>query len=232
MAATAQPLLPFDTWPDNIEQADVVANDNARRAEVIATPAVSFESSQPVSPSDGEVYILSAAWGDEVEGTLAYYFDGAWTYWLPYDGLIKEVAGDPYRYEAGSSDDWFPYTTPGAVAWGAITGTLADQTDLDAALNTFSVITEGSAFTATVGTHDSLRRYIRAGGNVTFDDAQPYTAGMAFNIRATGSISLVEDGVTLTVPSGGTLAMTTGMAVTVIMTGATAGDVIGQTVPA
>lgn len=96
----------------------------------------------------------------------------------------------------------------------------------------YSIVTEASAFTADPGTHDGLFRYIRSGGDVTFDDAEPYTAGMVFNIRATASIELLEDGVTLTPPAGGTLELSSGMAVQVVMTSATAGDVIGQTVAA
>ena len=96
----------------------------------------------------------------------------------------------------------------------------------------YTIITEASAFTATPGTHDGLFRYIRAGGNVTFNSSQAYTAGMVFNIRATGAVTLVGAGVTLTPPAGGTLGMTAGMSVQVVMTSSTAGDVIGQTVAA
>lgn len=95
-----------------------------------------------------------------------------------------------------------------------------------------TIITEASAFTADPATHAGRSRYIRAADDVTFDDAEGYTAGETYNIRATAAIDLVEDGVTLTPPSGGTLALATGMAVTIIMTSSTAGDVIGQTVPA
>lgn len=96
----------------------------------------------------------------------------------------------------------------------------------------YTIITEAGAFTATVGTNDGLFRYNRCGGDVTFDNAQPYTAGMVFNIRATAAVELVEDGVTLTAPAGGTLELTSGMSVQIVMTSPTAGDVIGQTVPA
>jgi len=96
----------------------------------------------------------------------------------------------------------------------------------------YTIITEASAFTATPGTHDGLFRYIRAGGNVTFNSSQAYTAGMVFNIRATGAVTLVGTGVTLTAPAGGTLGLTAGMSVQVVMTSSTAGDVIGQTVAA
>jgi len=95
----------------------------------------------------------------------------------------------------------------------------------------YTIITEASAFTATPATHAGLMRYIRAGGNVTFNNAQSYTAGMSFNIRATGAVTLAGTGVTLTPPAGGTLGLTAGMAAQVVMTSSTAGDVIGQTVP-
>lgn len=94
----------------------------------------------------------------------------------------------------------------------------------------YTIVTEASSFTVEVGVHDGLATYTRAAGNATFDNAEPYTAGMTFPIRATASIELVEDGVTLTPPAGGSLFMDSGMAVQVIMTSATAGDVIGQTV--
>jgi len=96
----------------------------------------------------------------------------------------------------------------------------------------YTIVSEASAFTATPGTHDGLFRYMRAGGNVTFNSSQAYTAGMVFNIRATGAVTLVGTGVTLTAPAGGTLGLTAGMSVQVVMTSAAAGDVIGQTVAA
>lgn len=109
--------------------------------------------------------------------------------------------------------------------------TTQDIADLAAAAGAaYTIVTEASPFTADPGTHDGLFRYIRAGGDVTFDDAEPYTAGMVFNIRATASIELIEDSVTLTPPDGGSLELDAGMAVQVVMTGATTGDVIGQTV--
>ncbi|HEY8354568.1 MAG TPA: hypothetical protein VIK69_06075 [Methylophilaceae bacterium] len=125
----------------------------------------------------------------------------------------------------------------GSASWGGITGTLSDQTDLQSALdakadNAYTIVTEGSAFTADPGTHDGLTRLVLAGGDVTFDAAEPYTSGMTFNIRATAAIELIEDGVTLDPPAGGTLELGAGMAVQVVFTGATTAVVIGQTVAA
>lgn len=110
--------------------------------------------------------------------------------------------------------------------------TTQDIADLAGATGAYTIVTEAGAFTATPGVHDSLFRYVRAGGDVTFDNSWTYTAGMVFNIRATTVIEIIEDGVTLTPPAGGTLGLDAGMAVQVIMTSATAGDVIGQTVAA
>ncbi len=108
MAATAVPLLPFDVWPAGIEQAATPANDNALRAEVIARDALSFEATQPSlsSPSDdGSLYILSASWGEEVTGTLAFFTDDTWYYFIPYEGMVKRVGAVFNEYTAGA---WQP----------------------------------------------------------------------------------------------------------------------------
>lgn len=97
---------------------------------------------------------------------------------------------------------------------------------------TLTIITEASAFTAAPATHAGLSRYIRAGGDVTFDNAEGYTAGQVFNIRATAALDLVEDGVILSPSYGGTLSLEAEMAVTVVMISPTAADVIGVTVAA
>lgn len=122
MAATAQALLPFDVWASGTNQNSIPANDNALRAEVIAKPALSFEATQPslTAPGDnGELYILSAAWGDEVTGTLALFQAGAWSYWTPYEGMVKAVAGIVYEYVSG--------------AWQAYYSSLGDYADDTAA---------------------------------------------------------------------------------------------------
>lgn len=107
MAATARPLIEFSVWPSSIDQAATPANWNALRSEVIARPALSFEATQPVSPADGDLHVLSAAWGDEVAGTLAYYRDGAWTYWEPFLGQVKQIGAVFYQYQPDSSGEWY-----------------------------------------------------------------------------------------------------------------------------
>lgn len=97
---------------------------------------------------------------------------------------------------------------------------------------TVSIITEASTSTMDPATHAGLNRYIRAADDVTFNTAESYTAGEVYNIRATAALTLIGTGVTLTPPAGGTLDLDAAMSVTVVMTASSAGDVIGQTVPA
>lgn len=99
-------------------------------------------------------------------------------------------------------------------------------------VGTYAIVTEPSAFTAAPGTHDGLARYVRAGGDVTFDSAEPYVSGMVFNIRATASIQLVESGISLAPTYGGTLALEGGMGVQVVFTSGAAAEVNGLTVSA
>lgn len=109
MAATALDLLPFETWPSQIDQASDPANNNALRAEVIARPAISFISSLPGSPSEGDLHVLDVDIGDEVAGTLAFYTSGAWTYWNPVEGMLKRIGTDYYTFDPDSSAEWQPY---------------------------------------------------------------------------------------------------------------------------
>lgn len=152
---------------------------------------------------------------------------------VSYDNAVSGLAATDVQ----AAIDELAAAPGGSTDWGDIGGTLSDQTDLQAALDAkasrrYTIVTEASAFTATVGTHDGLDTYTRAGGNATFNVAQAYVAGMTFPIRATGTVTLVGTGVTLNPPSGGTLGMTAGMAVQVVMASPTTADVIGQTVPA
>lgn len=94
------------------------------------------------------------------------------------------------------------------------------------------VLEETAAFTASPAAHAGKSRYIRAGGDVTFNNVEGYAPGHVFNIRASADIELVGLGVTLTPTHGGTLGLDARMAVTVIMTSPTTADVIGLTVQA
>lgn len=122
---TVRPLIEFETWPVGISQAATPANWNALRAEVIARPAVGFQASQPGSPLDGDLYVLSGDWGNTYfdldnneitnpAGLLAYFREGAWSFWLPFDGQMKQIGGSYYEYSVGSESDWEAFN-PGAA---------------------------------------------------------------------------------------------------------------------
>lgn len=214
----SDPILPLLEWPSGIQQASVPANENALRNEALSMPALGVANDE-ISPIDGDIWIVgdtpAGAFAEFDENDIALFRDG-WHAWAPVEG-VRLVVNDVRKVYAGTGgwiDD--PSITGGGGGGGMS--------------RAYTIVTEASAFTATVGTHDGLDTYTRAGGNVTFNSSQPYVAGMTFPIRATGAVTLVGTGVTLTAPSGGTLAMTADMAVQVVMTSATTADVIGQTV--
>lgn len=219
----SEPIFPLLEWPEGIAQASVPANENALRLEALARSCRGVENNV-TTPLDGDVYLVGGTpagnFAGFEENDIAFArvddFDNvSWYAWAPVDGVRVTMEDGSRKVFVGESTD----------AW-------QDESGGGGGSSAYTIITEASAFTADPGTHDGLTRYIRAGGDVTFDDAEPYTAGMTFNIRATGAVELIGDGVTLTPPAGGTLELTAGMAVQVVMTSATAGDVIGQTVAA
>ncbi len=121
MAATARPLLPFDPALAGSSQLSIPLNDNALRAEAQGRAALGFQASQPslASPADdGKLYILSAAWGDEVIDTIALFRAGSWSYWTPYDGLIKRVGATEFRQYRTASGDWEVYAPGGGSTQG------------------------------------------------------------------------------------------------------------------
>jgi len=171
--------------------------------------------------------------GTVQEGTRRIVvFDGALT--LTHNGtsLILPTGANI----ATAAGDVATFVSEGAGNWRCVGYTKADGTPLAGggapASDDLTIVTEASAFTAVPATHSGRSKLILAGGDVTIDDAETYAAGNVFNIRATAALDLVEDGVTLTPPAGGTLSLDADMSVTVAMTGATTGVVIGQTVAA
>lgn len=149
---------------------------------------------------------------------------------LDYTDVLAR--GDKIELEQGEA----PTNTSGHTTLGDLADWVADEIGGGGggggAARRYTIVTEAAAFTATPATHAGLDTYTRAGGNVTFNSAEGYAAGEVYPIRATAALSLAGTGVTLTPPAGGTLALQLGMAVQVVMTSPTAGDVIGQTVPA
>lgn len=169
----------------------------------------------PGSPVNGDRYIVGAsatgAWATH-DDELAIYRDG-WQFYAP------PAAGVPIIKNLYDGTDW-----------ECVAGVWAEKAGGGGGSTTTTIVTEGSAFTAETAAHAGTNKLILAGGDATFDNAETYAAGATFNIRATAAVELIEDGVTLTPPAGGTLELDADMSVTVVMTSSTAGLVIGQTV--
>ena len=168
-------------------------------------------ANRPVSLSltPGALGIFHASDTDE----LWLWVEGAWISRGSGGGGIPDAPSDGKLY--GRKDSaWEEVEIPGPVPDG------------------LTVITESAAFIASPTTHAGLSRYIRAGGDVTFDSGEGYEAGQVFNIRAVAALELMESGVALSPTYGGTLILEDGMSVTVVITSPTTADVIGLTVAA
>lgn len=210
-----EPKTGLTFWPPGALQPDLLFNALLYWLAAWAQPLVlGIKNDPPDSPADGDAYLVgvgTGAWsGHDNEQARWDDESGIWRFFAPFEGYeIRNLdTGDLLIFDGSD--------------WGAAPG----------GVNAYTIVTESSAFTADPGTHDGLTTLTLAGGDVTFSDSEPYTEGMTFNIRATSPIELLEDSVTLDPPAGGTLDLDAGMAVQVVMTGATTGIVIGQTVPA
>jgi hypothetical protein len=116
----ARPLLPFDPAPSGSALLSIPANDNALRAEVIGAAAIGFQATQPTltSPADdGKLYVLSAAWGAEPINTLALFRAGSWSFWTPYNGLLKRIGASAFFQFNTGANTWDSYS-PGASTQG------------------------------------------------------------------------------------------------------------------
>jgi len=133
------PLTPYERWESGTNQNSVPANNNSLRDEIFNTDGIANDvTAQPGSPADGDWYIIPAAatgtqWATFAEDSVAIFYGGNWYEFVPAEGNKVSVAGVLSIYSG--SGGWAPITLPAAATWGAITGTLPDQTDLQAALD-------------------------------------------------------------------------------------------------
>lgn len=205
----SDPILPLAVWQSGTNENSLPANDNALRLEALSREVLAIANT-PSSTNDGDVFIVGdTPAGDFAsfdEDDLTIYRGGTWYAWAPVTGIVVNVAGTLYAWDTGWSE----------IGGGGGQGV--------------TIVTEASTSTMAPATHGGRNKLVRAADDVTFNTSESYAAGDVFNIRATGALSLLETGVTLTPPAGGTLELDAAMAVTVVMTSSSAGDVIGQTV--
>ena len=116
-------LIPFDPWVSGTNQNSIPANDNAMRAEVLAAGVIADDvTAQPGSPADGDLYIIPSGatgtqWATFAEDSLAYYMDGTWYEFTPYENLLKVVDGVVKIYDGA---DWVEYGGGGGGSGGPL----------------------------------------------------------------------------------------------------------------
>jgi hypothetical protein len=94
-------------------QKHVTVNESLLRLDaLVQLAAVSATvAAQPVSPADGDIYILpagktGAAWGAMADGALAYYRDGVWEQLTPKPGWRCVAVDTQTLYVRGVSSWW------------------------------------------------------------------------------------------------------------------------------
>ena len=190
------PILPFAVWASGTNQNSIPANDNSLRNQILNGLVISDSTdAQPVSPSDGDIYIMTgAASGDQWslfdEYDLAIFDSGTWYAFAPVDGISVNLAGT-WVYWSGAA--YVPISLGGAGAPVIeLAGTAYDMGDLTP--GAWHVFTSGSAVTITVED----------------DSVEPVPANAEYGLEARGSggVTLVEDNLaTIIPPKGGTLEM-------------------------
>lgn len=109
------PLLPFAVWQSGTNENSLPANDNSLRDEARSREVLSkVTTAQPVSPGDGDVYIIPPAatgtqWATFDIDDITIYRDGTWYAWAPVSGLVVNVNGTLEQYT-------------GSAGWAAVGG--------------------------------------------------------------------------------------------------------------
>lgn len=102
------------------------------------------QTSPPVSPSDGDLHIVSAGatgeWLGQENNMARYVAEGSFWQFLEAGTQVRLVVNND---DAGlyfwNVSAWSPISASGVV-WGSVTGTLSDQTDLQSALDAKATI--------------------------------------------------------------------------------------------
>lgn len=104
----SEPILPLAVWQSGTNENSIPANDNALRLEALSRLVISkLVSAQPVSPEDGDVYIIpsgatGAQWEDFDQYDITIYRSGTWYAWAPVDGIVVNVNGGLQEFSGSS----------------------------------------------------------------------------------------------------------------------------------
>lgn len=212
------PILPLAVWQSGTNENSIPANDNALRLEALSRLVISMiVTAQPVSPADGDVYIIPAAatgtqWATFDEGDLTIYRGGNWYAWAPVPGIVVNVDGALNEWEGS--------------AWVGIGG--------GGGGGGASVVPEsGTNLDATTSNSGNYTRFTNASPKTyTFDDAESYTVGAEYHGRnvGAGDLTIVEAGsMSINLPAGGSLVIPQGGTFTVKIVGVGEADLFGLT---
>lgn len=106
----ADPIIPFAVWESGTNQNSIPANDNSLRNEVLNGLVISKAvTAQPVSPSEGDIYIIAAThtgaqWSTFDPDDLVIFSGGTWYAFAPAQGVV--VNFDAHQEQYTGSSGW------------------------------------------------------------------------------------------------------------------------------
>lgn len=212
------PILPLAVWQSGTNENSIPANDNALRVEAMSREVISKTvTAQPVSPSDGDVYIIPMSatgtqWATFDPDDLTIYRGGTWYAWAPVVGIVVNLSGELEQFLG--SNGWDTVGAGGGAS---------------------SVVTHSTtSLTATALNSGNYTRFTNAGAKTyTFDDGEGYSIGAEYHGRNVGTadLTITEAGtMTINAPSGGTLVIPQDGTFTVKIVASDEADLIGVTV--
>lgn len=186
---------------------------------LLQTAVISMtDTTPPVSPSDGDLYIVGAgatgAWADQDNNLARYVEEGnSWQFFEAGTEVFlvfNRADGALYRYDSG---------------WGL------------AAFAPYVPVQDVSdeVTTATPTNYNRYMRMSHASAVLEFKSGVSYLLGAEYHVRYVGSGSLTitgDSGFTINAPTGGTLQVPPGGTATIKIVGEDEADLIGVTVEA
>ncbi|HET6497704.1 MAG TPA: DUF2793 domain-containing protein, partial [Coriobacteriia bacterium] len=153
----------------------------------------------PVSPVDGEVYILgpapTGAWAGFMQHDVVMWRDGTWMRFLPFTGWLKQVGTEVRRYSGAA---WEIGAEPSGAAAAAVAAHVAAADPHPQYLTPTFVHTQGSASaTWTVNHNLGFRPSVEvfSVGGAEIDAAVLHTSVnqtvISFNTATAGSARLI-----------------------------------------
>lgn len=125
----SNPILPFAMWESGTNQNSVPANDNSLRNQILNGLVISDSTdSQPGSPADGDIYIITGAatgtqWALFDQFDLAIFDSGTWYAFAPVTGVCVNIAGVLSQWSGcgsagtGSRRPWAIWPTRWSGRW-------------------------------------------------------------------------------------------------------------------